>query len=74
MVRLRWTRDALEVRVADDGRGVVGADELGGGHGLVGMRERVGLFGGELRVEPRPGGGLQVTATLPYDRNGEGGA
>jgi signal transduction histidine kinase len=71
-VRLRWPPDWLEVRVADDGRGVVGADELGGGHGLVGMRERAALFGGELRVEPRPGGGLQVTATLPYDRNGEG--
>jgi signal transduction histidine kinase len=35
------------------------------GHGLVGMRERVALFGGELQAGPHPSGGFSVTATLP---------
>ncbi|WP_178380106.1 sensor histidine kinase [Cryptosporangium aurantiacum] len=36
-----------------------------GGHGLVGLRERVGLFGGELVAAPRPSGGFRLVATLP---------
>ncbi len=38
------------------------------GHGLVGMRERVALFGGELRAGPRDEGGFEVVARLPVDR------
>ncbi len=38
----------------------------GSGHGLVGMRERVELWGGELSVGPAPGGGYRVKALLPY--------
>ena len=67
-VRLRYGSDALEVRVADDGRGGTGQPADAGkepGHGLVGMRERVALFGGELRAGPGQSGGYAVTARLP---------
>jgi signal transduction histidine kinase len=66
-VRLRYEGDSLEARVTDDGQGL-GArpgGEPGGGHGLVGMRERVAAYGGKLRTGPRPGGGYEVVATLP---------
>lgn len=62
-VTVRYGADALEVEVADDGSG--GGNGHGGGHGLVGMRERVALFGGELHAGPRPGGGFRVHARLP---------
>jgi signal transduction histidine kinase len=58
----------LALTVADDGRGIAeGAELAAGGHGLVGMRERVALFGGRLDVGARPGGGLRVSACLPLD-------
>jgi signal transduction histidine kinase len=63
-VRLRYGTEALEVEVSDDGRG---AGTNGDGHGLIGMRERVALFGGALEVGTRPGGGFQVAARLPLD-------
>jgi len=67
-VELGYRPDALVVTVTDDGRGIVDQAELaGGGHGLVGMRERVALFGGHLRIDPSPGGGLRVSVTLPLD-------
>ncbi|MEV1074683.1 sensor histidine kinase [Micromonospora parva] len=56
--------DEVRVEVTDDGRRPV---LLGGeGHGLIGMRERVALHGGEFRAGPRPDGGFVVTASLPY--------
>ena len=65
-VRVLYGPDALEVQVVDDGRGAA-ADPApaGGGNGLVGMRERVALFDGELRAGPRAGGGYEVRARLP---------
>ncbi|KJY46631.1 histidine kinase, partial [Streptomyces sp. NRRL S-444] len=39
----------------------------GAGHGLLGMRERAGMLGGELASGPRPGGGYEVSAVLPMD-------
>ncbi len=62
--------DAITIDVVDDGRGVASADAPSGGHGLVGMRERVALFGGELRAHPRPEGGFAVHARLPLVERG----
>jgi signal transduction histidine kinase len=61
-VSLRYGHQALEIEVADDGRG--GAVN-GRGHGLIGMRERVALYGGELDAGPRPEGGCLVRVRLP---------
>jgi signal transduction histidine kinase len=47
------------------GRTVVGRDVGGGGHGIIGMRERVSLLGGEFSAGPRPGYGFQVSARIP---------
>jgi signal transduction histidine kinase len=68
-VTLRWLPDALEVSVADDGRGA-GAGVPSGppGQGLLGMRERATLYGGRLEAGPVPGGGFGVRALLPYGR------
>ena len=69
-VRLSWSQDHLEVEVSDGGPvtsaavpSPVRADS--GGKGLVGMRERVMLFGGELEAGPSPHGGYRVAARLP---------
>ncbi|MFE6690741.1 sensor histidine kinase [Streptomyces sp. NPDC057743] len=69
-VRLTYGGDDLDLLVEDDGRGAQrelydegGADGLG--HGLIGMRERVGMVGGILDAGPRPGGGFRVNAVLP---------
>lgn len=63
-VRVRYAPDALVVEVADDGRGADPAAPHGG-HGLVGMRERVAVCGGEVRAGRRPEGGFEVVARLP---------
>ncbi|MGV4985395.1 sensor histidine kinase [Streptomyces sp. NPDC001709] len=69
-VRLVYFDDGLGLLVEDDGKGAPhelyeegGAD--GQGHGLIGMRERVGMVGGTLDAGPRPGGGFRISVLLP---------
>jgi signal transduction histidine kinase len=62
VVCIRCHPDSLWVEVTDDGRP---GPSTGGGQGLVGMRERVALYGGEFSAEARPGGGFQVAARFP---------
>ncbi|MET7460091.1 sensor histidine kinase [Nonomuraea sp. NPDC005501] len=64
LVELTYGGPELVVRVSDDGRGAA-APRSHDGHGLVGMRERVGMYGGAVSAEPRPGGGFEVLARLP---------
>jgi signal transduction histidine kinase len=67
-VLLRWDPEALEVTVSDRGGSRASAAPLpSGGHGIVGMRERVRIYGGELSARPRPDGGFVVRARLPLD-------
>ncbi len=73
VLTLRYAPDGLELSVIDDGRGRANgrldhpaADpEAVGGHGLVGMRERVALSGGQFQAVRTPGSGFAVTATFP---------
>jgi signal transduction histidine kinase len=60
---LHYRANCVEIEVTDDGRGA--ASDLGGGHGLIGMRERASLFGGTLEAGPRAEGGFAVRALLP---------
>jgi len=62
-VLVHYSDGHIEVVVSDDGDGAGSGD--GGGHGLVGMRERVSVYGGELDAGPRPGGGYRLRARLP---------
>jgi signal transduction histidine kinase len=62
-VTVRYRGDGVEVEVIDDGDG--GGEGGGSGNGLIGMRERVALWGGELEARRRAEGGFLVRATLP---------
>ena len=65
-VRLHHGGDDLVLDVTDDGTPAAGPSE-GGGHGIAGMRQRVAMYGGTLRVGPRAGGGFTVHATFPQE-------
>jgi signal transduction histidine kinase len=64
-VRVGWMAGAVEVEVLDDGHGSGNGAGGSAGHGLVGMRERVSLYGGTLEVGDRAEGGFRVAAHLP---------
>jgi len=63
-VVVRYGASAVELEIADDGRGAP-TNANGSGHGLIGMRERTALYGGLLDAGPRAGGGYAVHARLP---------
>jgi signal transduction histidine kinase len=62
-VDVRYGEDSVRVRVRDNGPGPSGPQR--GGHGLVGMHERVAMVGGRLKVGPGEAGGFAVEAELP---------
>ena len=64
-VRLVATPDAVRLVVQDDGRGFDPSVVGEGRHGIVGMRERVGMIGGSLEVDDGPDGGTRVEVTVP---------
>ncbi|WP_020550326.1 sensor histidine kinase [Embleya scabrispora] len=67
-VRLRYDSSHLLITVTNDGTANGGAvpPMPGGGYGLMGMRERAHSIGGDLRAGPRPEGGFEVAAALPF--------
>jgi signal transduction histidine kinase len=69
-VRIRHDEGALLVEVLDDGQAVTGTGGgiVGGGHGLLGMRERAAALGGSCEAGPAPGGGWRVRARIPIDQ------
>jgi signal transduction histidine kinase len=66
-VKVRHRDARVELEIVDDGIGVTRGDGIG--HGIIGMRERASLYGGELRAEPQLEGGFGVFATLPLDED-----
>jgi signal transduction histidine kinase len=65
-VTLRYAPDELQIEVLDNGAGTAPTDGLG--HGLVGVGERVKIYGGEMHAGTAPEGGFVLTARLPVDR------
>jgi signal transduction histidine kinase len=67
-VFVRFGPHDLELEVADEGGSVAASPHASGpGHGLVGMRERVTMFGGRFEAGPRPEGGFTVAARIPLE-------
>jgi signal transduction histidine kinase len=67
-VDLRFGEHVLEVEIVDDGTASGECNgATGRGHGLIGMRERAAVFGGELQAGPHQGGGFTVRASIPLE-------
>ena len=69
-VRVSYSARALEIDISDTGHRRHSVPAEHGGNGLVGMRERLALYGGELHARARPGGGFQVSARIPLEEEG----
>ena len=68
VVVVRHSAGALELSIENDGATIaVNGSGASAGHGVIGMRERVALYGGEIAVGPRAEGGYAVLARLPVD-------
>jgi signal transduction histidine kinase len=66
-IRVHYAETMLALDIRDDGAGNGADPASSAGHGLIGMRERVALFGGELRAGRNPAGGFSVHARLPFE-------
>ena len=64
--RLHYGDGVIEATVSDDGRGAIAPCD-GRGHGLIGLRERVAMYGGTVTAGPRAGGGFEVAARMPLE-------
>jgi len=67
-IDLQASSALLELLVRDDGIGFDPARDADGGQGLIGMRERVDLLGGQLEVESQPGRGTNLRVRVPLER------
>ncbi|WP_405730591.1 sensor histidine kinase [Streptomyces sp. NBC_01537] len=70
-VTVHYDEDAVRVRVSDDGQEAIPVGTAAGpaGHGLIGMRERAGIYGGTVTAGPVPQGGFEVALTVPVPRD-----
>jgi signal transduction histidine kinase len=70
-VTVHYDEAAVQVRVADDGQEAIPVGTTAGptGHGLIGMRERAGIYGGTVTAGPGPQGGFEVALTVPVSRD-----
>ena len=66
-VDVAYSTEGVVVEVGNDGLHAAPPSAGSGGHGIVGMRERVALYGGTVESGPRPGGGWSVVATLAHE-------
>jgi signal transduction histidine kinase len=64
-VTVRYRPNRVELEIRDDGRSISAGDGLG--HGLVGIRERVKIYGGDMSAGPAPDGGFVLSARLPVE-------
>jgi signal transduction histidine kinase len=73
-VTVAYQEDTLTLEVTDNGRGGAASGDASelpvAGNGIIGMRERAAMYGGQVRAAPRPGGGFQVTARFPLAGTG----
>jgi signal transduction histidine kinase len=67
-VVVRYRPDEVEIEVRDNGNGRAGGDGMG--HGLVGIRERVKIYGGEMSARAEPEGGFVLSTRLPVRKDG----
>ena len=70
-IKVTYSADAVELDISDPGGGQrpPTASEHAGGHGLIGMRERLALYGGEMYAGERLDGGFQIRAWIPIDED-----
>ena len=72
VVHIEYRPRELQIKVSDDGRpdgpgAAYGQPPGPGGRGLIGLRERIAIYHGELHAGPRPGGGWRISATIPLE-------